>query len=55
MLRPDTWLGLGLGSGSGLPDTDIEERLKSEIKFDPDVWIVEVENPGGENPFEELT
>ena len=38
-----------------LPDTDIEERLESEIKFDPDVWIVEVENPGGENPFEELT
>ena len=38
-----------------LPDTDIEKRLESEIKFDPDVWIVEVENPGGENPFEELT
>jgi len=38
-----------------LPDTDIEKRLESEIKFDPDVWIVEVENPGGENPFEELS
>jgi len=38
-----------------LPDADIEQRLESEIRFDPDIWIVEVENPAGENPFEELT
>ena len=38
-----------------LPDSDIEKRLETEIKFDPDIWIVEVENPDGENPFEELT
>lgn len=37
-----------------LPDADIEQRLESEIRFDPDIWIVEVENPAGENPFEEL-
>ena len=37
-----------------LPDEDIEQRLESEIRFDPDIWIVEVENPAGENPFEDL-
>ena len=37
-----------------LPDSDIEKRLEKEIGFDQDIWIVEVENPHGENPFEEL-
>ena len=37
-----------------LPDADIEQRLESEISFDPDIWIVEVEDPAGENPFEDL-
>jgi hypothetical protein len=37
-----------------LPDADIEQRLESEISIDPDIWIIEVENPAGENPFEEL-
>tara|TARA_B100000029_G_scaffold152413_1_gene147442 strand:+ start:144 stop:476 length:333 start_codon:yes stop_codon:yes gene_type:complete len=37
------------------PDADIEKRLETEIGFDPDIWIVEVENPDGENPFEELS
>ncbi len=38
-----------------LPEAEIEKRLESEIRFDPDIWIVEIENPGGENPFEELS
>ena len=38
-----------------LPDEEIEKRLKTEVSFDPDLWIVEVENPDGINPFEELT
>jgi hypothetical protein len=38
-----------------LPDAEIEQRLESEIRFDPDIWIVEVENPSGQNPFEELS
>jgi hypothetical protein len=28
----------------GRPDADIEARLSREIRFDPDVWIVEVED-----------
>jgi hypothetical protein len=31
------------------PDTAVETYLAREIKFDPDVWILEVEEPGGRN------
>ncbi len=36
-------------------DEAAEERLTKEIGFDPDVWIVEVEDPEGRNPFAVLT
>jgi len=31
------------------PDAAVEAYLAREIKFDPDVWIVEVENTDGRN------
>jgi hypothetical protein len=30
--------------GDGIDSGEAEERLKREIAFDPDLWIVEVEN-----------
>ena len=43
-------------TGDGwLPDEKIEERLVKEIKIDPDIWIIEIENPRGENPFEDIS
>jgi hypothetical protein len=30
-----------------VPEQTIEERLAREIKFDPDVWIVEIEDKAG--------
>jgi hypothetical protein len=30
-------------------EAEVEKRLDSEIKFDPDVWIVEVEDRAGRN------
>ena len=30
-----------------VPEADIEKRLLSELKFDPDLWIVEVEDRAG--------
>jgi hypothetical protein len=30
-----------------VPEADVELRLEKEIKFDPDVWIVEVEDRAG--------
>src|SRR6476646_2105116 len=30
-------------------DGDIEARLLKEIRFDPDLWIIEAEDPAGRN------
>lgn len=38
-----------LGRDGPVPDADIEARLAREIKFDPDIWIVEVEDRAGRN------
>lgn len=38
-----------LGRDGPAPDADIEARLKREIGFDPDIWIVEVEDRAGRN------
>jgi hypothetical protein len=32
-----------------VPETEIEKYLAREIRFDPDVWIVEVEDRAGRN------
>ena len=36
-----------LGGERPAADADIEARLVKEIRFDPDVWIVEVEDRAG--------
>lgn len=36
-----------LGREAPVPDSNIEARLKREIGFDPDVWIVEAEDRAG--------
>jgi hypothetical protein len=36
-----------LGGEAPVPEADIEVRLTREIKFDPDLWIVEVEDRAG--------
>jgi hypothetical protein len=30
-----------------LPEPSVEERLQKEIRFDPDAWIVEIEDRSG--------
>lgn len=30
-----------------IPESAVEERLAKEIRFDPDVWIVEIEDRAG--------
>ncbi|MDE2064260.1 MAG: DUF1491 family protein [Bradyrhizobium sp.] len=37
-----------------LPEQSVEERLKKEIRFDPDAWIVETEDRSGRH-FLDLT
>jgi hypothetical protein len=36
-----------LGADNPVSESDIEARLTREIRFDPDVWIVEVEDRAG--------
>jgi hypothetical protein len=36
-------------SPQSIPESSVEERLAKELKFDPDVWIVEIEDRAGRN------
>jgi hypothetical protein len=38
-----------LGGETPVPEADIEARLKREMRFDPDIWIVEIEDRAGRN------
>jgi hypothetical protein len=38
-----------LGGKEPAPEADIEAKLARELKFDPDIWIVEVEDRQGRN------
>jgi hypothetical protein len=38
-----------LFGGQAAADAEVEARLAREIRFDPDVWIVEVEDRAGRN------
>jgi hypothetical protein len=36
-----------LGGATPVPDADVEARLTREIRYDPDIWIVEAEDRAG--------
>jgi hypothetical protein len=38
-----------VGRDTPANDADIEARLTKEIRFDPDLWIIEVEDRSGRN------
>jgi len=38
-----------LGGAKPVPDADVEARLAREVGFDPDIWIVEVEDRTARN------
>jgi hypothetical protein len=45
--RPADRLFSSLFAGQAAPEAKVEERLAREVRFDPDVWIVEIEDRGG--------
>ena len=48
--RPvDRMFAAALVGDKPVSDADIEARLQKEIRFDPDVWIIEVEDRAGRN------
>jgi hypothetical protein len=36
-----------IGGDGPVPEADIETKIQREIKFDPDLWLVEVEDRAG--------
>ena len=36
------------------PEADIEARIARELNFDPDVWVIEVEDREGRNFLDDL-
>lgn len=36
-----------LAAPEPVPESSVEERLTKELRFDPDAWIVETEDPKG--------
>jgi hypothetical protein len=43
-----------LGASTPVPEADVEARLAREMRFDPDIWIVEVEDRGGRHFLEHV-
>lgn len=35
------------------PEAEVDERLKRQLSFDPDLWIIEVEDPKGRSLLDE--
>ena len=40
--------------GLPLPEPDVEAYLQKQVSFDPDLWIVEVEERGGRHFLDHL-
>ena len=39
---------------SAVPEADVEAKLAKEIKFDPDLWLIEVEDRAGRYFLDQL-
>lgn len=39
---------------AGQPEAKIEERLVREVRFDPDAWIIEIEDRAGRNFLDQV-
>ena len=43
-----------LGGAAPVAEADVEARLTREIRFDPDLWIVEIEDRAGRHFLEQV-
>ena len=43
----DRMFTVSVGGDVPVPESDIDARIAREIRFDPDVWVVEVEDRAG--------
>jgi hypothetical protein len=52
--RPADRLFSACIAGQPAPEAKIEDRLTRELRFDPDVWIVEVEDRAGRHFLDQI-
>ncbi len=50
----DRFFAAALGGAAPVPESEIEARLAREIRFDPDIWIVEIEDRAGRHFLENV-
>jgi hypothetical protein len=52
--RPADRLFSPVVAGQPVPETNVEERLSREVRFDPDAWIIEIEDRAGRNFLDDV-
>ena len=43
---------MGLYEDVIIKETRVDQYIQQAVKTDPDIWVIEVENADGQNPFE---
>jgi hypothetical protein len=52
--RPADRLFSPVVAGQPVPEAKVEERLSREVRFDPDAWIIEIEDRAGRNFLDDV-
>jgi hypothetical protein len=52
--RPADRLFSPVVAGQPVPEMNVEERLSREVRFDPDAWIIEIEDRAGRNFLDDV-
>jgi hypothetical protein len=52
--RPADRLFSPVVAGQPVPEMNVEERLSREVRFDPDAWIIEIEDRAGRNFLDDM-
>lgn len=52
--HPSERLFSPVSSKEPVPEADVESRIARELRFDPDIWVVEVEDRAGRNFLDQV-